>query len=42
MLCRKVLFSIILLAVCLRGGAVASASNLSFTVHFAGCTEFAG
>ena len=40
--CRKVLFSIILLAVCLRGGAVASASNLSFTVHFAGCTEFAG
>jgi hypothetical protein len=42
MLCKKVLFSAVLLAVCLRGGAVASADDLSFSVHFAGCTEFAG
>jgi hypothetical protein len=42
MLCKKALLPIILLALCLCGGPLASADNLSFTVHFAGCTEFAG
>src|SRR5215469_16035036 len=38
----RILFPIILVAFCLRGGLLASADKLSFTVHFAGCTEFAG
>ena len=42
MFCKKVLPPIILLALCLLGGPVWSADIRSFTVHFAGCTEFAG
>jgi hypothetical protein len=42
MLRNRILFPIILVAFCLRGGLLALADNLSFTVHFAGCTEFAG
>jgi hypothetical protein len=42
MLCKKVLSSIILLTLCLLVNPVSSAGIRSFTVHFAGCTEFAG
>jgi len=42
MLCKKVRFSTILLALCLLVNPVSSADIRSFTVHFAGCTEFAG
>jgi hypothetical protein len=42
MFCKKALFPIILLAFCLLGNPVSSADIRSFTVHFAGCTEFAG
>jgi len=42
MFCKKALFPIILLALCLLGGPVWPADIRSFTVQFAGCTEFAG
>ena len=42
MLRKKVRFPIILLALCSLVNPVSSADIRSFTVHFAGCTEFDG
>ena len=42
MLCKTLRFPIILLALCSLANPVSSADIRSFSVHFAGCTEFAG
>jgi hypothetical protein len=42
MINRKISFGSIVLLACLAMTSVASAQTGSFTVHFAGCTEFAG
>jgi hypothetical protein len=39
---KKIFFGMILLFFCLNVGRGTSAETRSFTVHFAGCTEFAG
>jgi hypothetical protein len=42
MFSKKTLFGVIFLLLCLHVGRVTSAETRSFTVHFAGCTEFVG
>ncbi len=39
---KRILCGVLLLFLCLHAGRVTSAETRSFTVHFAGCTEFAG
>src|SRR4051812_46867725 len=39
---KNILFGLILLFCCLDAGQGTSAGTRSFTVHFVGCTEFAG
>jgi hypothetical protein len=42
MISKRILFGVIFLLLCLHVGRVTSGETRSFTVHFSGCTEFAG